>query len=61
MIAPVLFGLHALALTSASAVLKRQDGGPVASNVPAQETLDEPVRGGGRRILGTATRALADT
>jgi hypothetical protein len=43
--------LQALALTSASVVQKRQDGG-VASNIPSQATVDEPARGEGRRILG---------
>ena len=49
---PTLFiALQALALTSASVVQKRQNGG-VATNVPSEETFNEPARGEGRRILG---------
>jgi len=52
---PTLFiALQALALTSASVVQKRQDGG-VATNIPTQQTVDEPARGEGRRILGEYT------
>lgn len=48
----VLFiAVQALALTSASTGEKRQGGG-IGMNIPAQQTVDEPVRGEGRRILG---------
>jgi hypothetical protein len=51
MLPTLVIALQALALTSASVVQKRQDGG-VASNIPSQATVDEPARGEGRRILG---------
>jgi hypothetical protein len=51
MLLTLVIALQALALTSASVVQKRQDGG-VASNIPSQATVDEPARGEGRRILG---------
>jgi hypothetical protein len=57
---PTLFiALQALALTSASVVQKRQNGG-VATNVPSQPTFNEPARGEGRRILGSLSRSFAD-
>jgi hypothetical protein len=51
MLLTLVIAIQALALTSASVVQKRQDGG-VASNIPSQATVDEPARGEGRRILG---------
>lgn len=52
MLSTLFIALQALALTSASVVQKRQDGG-VATNIPSRTTFDEPAQGGGRRILGT--------
>ena len=58
MLPTFVIALQALALTSASVVRKRQDGG-VASNIPSQATVDEPARGEGRRILGQLFLILA--
>lgn len=52
MLSTLFVVLQALALTSASAIDRRQNGGAVAGNIPTQETFNEPARGEGRRILG---------
>jgi len=51
MLPTLVIALQALTLTSGSVLQKRQDG-VVATNIPAQATVDEPARGEGRRILG---------
>lgn len=57
---PTLFlVLQALAGASASVIHVRQNSDSVASNIPTQQTFNEPARGEGRRILGELQPTLS--